>query len=116
VTSFDAWGQTPAPGTPVTVTRLNPDGSTTNLGTVYTDGTGYQFSFQDTPTEGGTYTYTANSAGDPTRTNLNDLWGVAITRGGVFAAHNVLRRGQVPLLGTDPDFEELERSSPYRPT
>lgn len=38
----------------------------------------------------------------------NDLWSIAITKGGVFAAH-VLRGGEVPLLGTDPDLKELER-------
>src|SRR5579859_4879621 len=38
----------------------------------------------------------------------HDVWSIAITKGGVFAAH-VLRGGEVPLLGTDPDFGELER-------
>jgi hypothetical protein len=38
----------------------------------------------------------------------NDLWSIAITKGGVFAAH-VLRGGEVPLLGTDPDLGELAR-------
>jgi hypothetical protein len=39
---------------------------------------------------------------------LVDVWSIAITKGGVFAAH-VLRGGEAPLLGTDPDFRELER-------
>jgi hypothetical protein len=38
----------------------------------------------------------------------HDLWSVAITKGGVFVAH-VLRAGGIPLLGTDPDFGELQR-------
>jgi hypothetical protein len=40
--------------------------------------------------------------------NPHDVWSIAITKGGVFAAH-VLRGGEAPLLGTDPDFGELER-------
>ncbi len=37
----------------------------------------------------------------------HDVWSIAITRGGVFVAH--VLRGGAPLLGTDPDFGELER-------
>lgn len=35
----------------------------------------------------------------------DELWSIAITKGGSFAAHVI--RGGAPLLGTDPDFEEL---------
>jgi len=38
----------------------------------------------------------------------HDVWSIAITRGGAFVAH-ILRGGEAPLLGTDPDFGELER-------
>ena len=41
-------------------------------------------------------------------TSQNDIWSIAITKGGVFVAH-VLRGGEAPLLGTDPDFGELKR-------
>jgi hypothetical protein len=37
-----------------------------------------------------------------------DVWSIAITKGDVFVAH-VVRGGETPLLGTDPDFGELER-------
>jgi hypothetical protein len=38
----------------------------------------------------------------------DDVWSIAVTKAGAFAAH-VLRRGEAPLLGTDPDIEELQR-------
>ena len=37
-----------------------------------------------------------------------DVWSIAITKGGVFVVH-VLRGGEAPLLGSDADFGELER-------
>jgi hypothetical protein len=41
--------------------------------------------------------------------NPNDVWSIAITEGGVFAVH-VLRGGDIPLLGTNPSFIELEKN------
>jgi hypothetical protein len=41
--------------------------------------------------------------------NPNDVWSIAITEGGFFAAH-VLRGGDIPLLGTNSNFVELEKS------
>lgn len=38
-----------------------------------------------------------------------DVWSIAITEGGVFAAH-VLRGGTVPLLGTDTNLDALART------
>jgi hypothetical protein len=52
----------PAAGTPVTVTRANPDGSTTTLTPEQTDSSG-AFSLTDTPHAVGSYTYTASYAG-----------------------------------------------------
>jgi hypothetical protein len=40
--------------------------------------------------------------------NRRDVWSIAITQGGAFVAH-VLRGGDAPLLGTDPEFGELVR-------
>jgi hypothetical protein len=39
---------------------------------------------------------------------FQDIWSIAITEDGVFAAH-VLRGGETPLLGTDPKLDELAR-------
>jgi YVTN family beta-propeller protein len=54
---------TPAVGTPLAITRANPDGSTTTVTTAQT-ASGGAFSFTDAPTALGTYTYTASYAGD----------------------------------------------------
>jgi hypothetical protein len=57
-------GGTPAAGTPITISRTNPGGTTTSLGTVTTNSSGYQFFVDDTVPSAGTYTYNASFAGN----------------------------------------------------
>jgi hypothetical protein len=69
----------PAVGAPITVTRRNPNGSTTAIGGI-TAGTGGAFRIDDRQSALGAYTYTASYAGNATTTRATASFKVTVAR------------------------------------
>ncbi|WP_433413128.1 YncE family protein [Microtetraspora malaysiensis] len=81
--ALDTGDQTPAPGTSLTVQRTvsNRNGTITTTLPAVTPASDGSFRFADTPTEGGTYTYTVQWAGDDTFQSAQASHNVAVQGG-----------------------------------
>jgi 5-hydroxyisourate hydrolase-like protein (transthyretin family) len=96
---------TPPAGSPVTLTRANPDGTTTTLpATAATDASG-NFTVTDTPPATGAYTYSASYAGSSTTTSASTSFTTTVSLAGATlsltpASATVIKGSPVTLTGT----------------
>jgi hypothetical protein len=96
---------TPPAGSPVTITRANPDGTTTTLpATAATDASG-NFTVTDTPPATGVYTYSASYAGTSTTTSASTSFTTTVSLAGATLtltpdSATVIKGSPVTLTGT----------------